>query len=156
MSRIFTCIIHVSPVHVVLHIIHVQNIHMYYTCSFIHVIHVFTIYMYYMYDTCITGILYMYYMCMNYICSPQKHHTCITYISHMHYTWFLFRDKSREISRSGLIASRKNTQKDTSTNTFPNRQAEVLKKKIAPFSRLTNKDISLQLINLVFFFDPLF
>ncbi len=39
--------------------------------------------LYYMYETCITGVLHMYYMCMNYMFDNLKYHTCITCASHM-------------------------------------------------------------------------
>ncbi len=49
---------------------------------------------------------------------------------------FLFHDKSHEISRSDLKTNGKNTPKDTSTNTFPNWKAEVVKKKSYHFPGL--------------------
>ncbi len=37
-------------------------------------------------NMCITGVLHIYYRCINYICNILAQYTCIRYASHMQYT----------------------------------------------------------------------
>ncbi len=56
-------------------------VHMWSIGSSTHVIHVKDIYLYHVCYMCIACDLHMYYMCINYMCDTQKHHTHITYLS---------------------------------------------------------------------------
>ncbi len=87
---VFICDHNVYATHVLHLYLYTYIGYLYYTCSSTHVIHMYYTPILHVHNMCITGVLNIYYMYMNNVYNPLKHHTSITifmFVFHLYLNW---------------------------------------------------------------------